>query len=150
MYGNGWPGSKASGVKTGQTRWLKIVLQKCLDLRRVVRRFQDGDLLLAEKGPQRLIPAVGDFAEHGFGADANHGEALAGGKAVGHHHLVPRPLLPGERRHTHHEKLVEVVGGNGQKLHAFEQRIRLRPRLGEHPFVEGEPAHLAVDVERRV
>ena len=50
---------------------------------------------------------------------------------------------------AHHEELVEVVGGDAEKLDALEQRMA-GPGLLQHPLVEGQPAELAVEVERRI
>jgi hypothetical protein len=47
-------------------------------------------------------------------------------------------------------KFVEVVGGDREELHSLEQRMRVVSRLGQHTGVEGQPAELAVEVQRRV
>ena len=78
-----------------------------------------------------------------------HGQALARREAVGRCHFVARAALPREGGDADHEELVEVVRGDGEKLDAFEQRVRVRLRLRENALVERKPAELAVDVQRR-
>ena len=59
-------------------------------------------------------------------------------------------VVAGQRRDAHHEEFVEVVRGNRQKLDAFEEWMAVGARLVEDAFVECEPAHLTVEVERRI
>ena len=51
-----------------------------------------------------------------------------------------------KRRHTHPEKLVEVVGKDAQETHAFDERIPVVLGLLQHAFVEREPADFPIDV----
>ena len=63
---------------------------------------------------------------------------------------MPGAILLQERRHAHHEELVEVGGDDGQELDALEQGMGLVECLIQDPLVELQPAQLPVDVERRV
>ena len=128
----------------------EIVLQEFPNLRRVFLRVDDLDLLLAQDRTQHIVSATRDLVHHGLGSDPNHRQALAGDEAVWRRHVVPGPALPRQRGDPHHEKFVEIVRGNCQEFDPFEQRVRVGPRLREHPFVECEPAQLPVNVQRRI
>jgi hypothetical protein len=55
--------------------------------------------------------------------------------------------LPRQRRHAYHEKLVEVICGDGEKLDALQQGMDVQPSLRQDPFVEREPAQFPIDIE---
>src|SRR6185369_10234296 len=48
-------------------------------------------------------------------------------------------------RQPHHHKLVEIAAEDREKLHPFEQRVRLVLGLFEHARVELQPTQLTVD-----
>ena len=125
----------------------EILFEVLLHLRCVVRRLDDGNFFVAQDRCERLVPAVGDFAQHHFGSGPHHREALTGGKAVGRGDLVARATLARERRDAHHEEFVEVVGGDRQKLHPLERGMGVGPGLRQHALVEGEPTELSVDIQ---
>src|SRR5258708_37345530 len=49
-------------------------------------------------------------------------------------------------RHTNLKKLVEIIGGDGKKFQALQNRIALILGFLEHTAVEREPGSTAVDV----
>jgi hypothetical protein len=59
MYGNGWPGSNASGVSTGADALAEIILEVLLNLGSVVRRLGDRDFLVAQQRRQSALPTLG-------------------------------------------------------------------------------------------
>ena len=128
----------------------EIVLQEFPNLRSVIAGIENFDLLASQQRTQHVIPAARDFVQHGLGSGAHHRQTLARREAVRCDYFVPGSPLACQRGHTHHEKLVEIVRRNGQKLDAFEQRVRLRACLGEHAVIEGEPTQLPVNVERGI
>ena len=127
--GNGWPGSNASGVRTGQTSTLKCLLEIRAVVVGVVGGVDDVDALARE---------LADAASSARIARARRACAVA------------RSLARESRLvEAHHEELVEVVRGNPEKLDALEQRMA-GPGLLEHPVVEREPCEVAVEIERRI
>ena len=99
----------------------------------VIRRVDDEDALGGELRSEPLLPVFRYLVEH------------------------RRRLHPRERGalvESHHEKLVEVVRGNREKLDALEQWV---PALGSVEFrliedarVERQPAEPAIEIQRRV
>ena len=77
-------------------------------------------------------------------------QTLTGGEAIWRGHFMAGASLARQRGDADHEELVEVVGRNRQELDAFEERVGVRLRLCEDALVEGQPAELAVDVQRRI
>ena len=58
-------------------------------------------------------------------------------------------LLSLQAGHTHHVELVEVLRGDRQEAQSLQKRMGRVRRLFQHPLVEGQPGHLAVDEPRR-
>ena len=104
-----------------------------------------------EQRPQQLASSTSPCSSSICArALADGRELLLGVQAVGRDVVDAGAELLQQRRDAHHEELVEVGAGDGEELHALEQRMRRIVRLSEHALVELEPAQLAVDVERGV
>jgi hypothetical protein len=75
---------------------------------------------------------------------------LRGREPIGPRGVIARVDAALQRRHPHHEKLVEVRAEDGEKLHSLEQGHAWILRLLEHAPIELEPRDLAVDERVRV
>jgi hypothetical protein len=73
---------------------------------------------------------------------------LFGGLAVDRHVFDAGPEFLEDGGDAHHEELIEVGAGDGQKLDALEQGVRRVLCLREHALVERQPAQLSIDIER--
>ena len=96
---------------------------------------------LLQIGPAALLPLnqpCGDFGDRG--------QLLVRGQSVLalHRNAARSQFLEGGD--PHHVELVEVAVGDRQESHPLEQRMARIARLLEHPFVEGEPGQLTVDI----
>ena len=94
----------------------------------VVAGIENDDALVGKLSAQRLLPEFRQLREHRRGAVARARVGLV---------------------EAHHEKLVEVVGGDAEELGALEQRMA-GPGLLQHPLIEGQPAELPVEIQRRI
>jgi hypothetical protein len=97
-----------------------------------------------------ILPARRLIPHHLYCAVANRRQLLRDGQPVGRHLFEARALPLAQRRHAHHEELVQVRGDDREELDAFEQRMVIRGRLIENPLVELEPAQLTIGVERGI
>ena len=122
------PGVERQGRQHGADIDVELPLEIRAIVVGILARFEHDDALFGELCAQRLLPEVRQLGEHRRGA-------------------VPRARVG--LVEPHHEELVEVVGGNAEKLGTLEQRMA-GPGLLQHPLVKGEPAELAVEVERRI
>ena len=102
-----------------------------------------------ELRPQRVGPAQGLLVEHLPRPRPDERELLFGRQAVGRDVFAVRAHLFLQHGDANHEELVEVGADDGEELDAFEDRVPAIARLVEDPFVEGQPAELAVQIERR-
>src|SRR3989442_527094 len=80
---------------------------------------------------------------------------VGSGSATNLGRVWPRPLTASfedalQRRHPHHEKLVQVRAEDREELHPLEQGHARILRLLEHAPIELEPRQLAVDERVRV
>ena len=93
----------------------------------------------------QLPPPILLGLHQGGGPGIDPFQLLGGGQAVLAHHpdaLADLSLQSGDADHV---ELVEVVGGDGDVAQAFQQRMAGILRLFQHPLVEGQPRHLAVE-----
>ena len=102
--------------------------------------------MLAEPGPDVLLPALVVPSEHRHELFPDRRELLAGCHAVGGCLERADLQLTAETRHPDHEELVEVATEDRQELDALEQRMPLVERLFQDATVEREPGELPVDV----
>ena len=149
--GNGCPGSTASGVSTGKTERAEVGPRPLLGLG-VEQALPVADPDAAPRpapgaAPRPAAPCAvlelpaDDLARCGPAARAGvRPSGLA--STSGLLELVVQPRDPD------HEELVQVGEVDGQELEPLEQRPARVARLVEHPLVEGQPGHLAVEVER--
>ncbi len=147
MYGNGWPGSTASGVRTGKIssrkRWRSA--SWCSGMAAYsTSSTPSAASVAADVHEDRRV--VGHELEHAL---ARGRELFLGGPAVGRAGDLAGLDLLAQAGHAHLEELVEVAREDGQELDPFEQRVALVARLVQHPRVEFEPRQLAVDVRER-
>ena len=127
----------------------EVAGQMFAHLRRPLIALDQRDLLGGEQLPQ-LVPHRRLILQHLPRALPHRFELLLGVVAVRRDVFDLLANLLQRRRDANHEELVEVGRGDGEELDPLEQRMRLVPRLCEHPLVELQPAELAIDVERRV
>ena len=143
MYGNGWPGSTASGVRTGIDLVVEALAEGLVMLGDVVV-VEDldalGGELVAQVGEDRRL--LGHQLED---ARLDRVELLGRGPAVRGDRLRAAQLLAAQARHPHLEELVEVVDEEEQGPDAVEEPVALVARLVEHARVELEPRQLAVE-----
>ena len=131
MYGNGWPGSTASGVRTGKissrNRWRRA--SWCSGMARVVDELDAlGGERAADVDEDRRV--VGDELEHAL---AGRGQLLGRGAAVrGAGDLAGLDLLA-QAGDPDLEELVEVAREDGQELDPLEERVALVLRLVAGP-----------------
>ncbi len=144
MYGNGWAGSTASGVRTGNTCSRNITPSISCSAgdssshrtRVMPSSASFGRTSLTKTRACRAISSCAparDLLEH-------LARLQAGRRTLGQTGRDPS-LEPGD---AHHEELVQVAGEDGQEAGPFEQRQRRVLGEGEHPLVELQPADLAV------
>ncbi len=117
---------------------------------RVLILIEERDAGLGERRPEEILPARRLIPHHLHGAVANRGQLLRDGQPVGRHLFEARALALAQRRHAHHEELVQVRADDREELDALEERMVIRDRLIEHPLVELEPAQLPIGVERGI
>ncbi len=122
MYGNGWPGSTASGVRTGKTRSSKNwSSERTLGFGRV-RVRHDVDALAAqgrhELVEERRVEPLDQTGDH----LADRGQLLRRRAAVDRRPVDAGHDLVLQRGDAHLEELVEVRRGDRAELGAFEQR----------------------------
>ncbi|MCY4122162.1 MAG: hypothetical protein OXG72_14715, partial [Acidobacteria bacterium] len=127
-----------------------VVLQVVLDRRAVVGRVEDANAVRRQPRPHDVGPAALDVVHHPLGPQANGVELLLGAHPVGRQRLAVGAELAQQRRHPHHEELVQVGRHDREELDPLEQRMALVLGLQQHPLVELQPAQLPVDVQRRV
>jgi hypothetical protein len=143
MYGKGWPGSTASGVRTGKISSWKRLAQ----LQVALRPFVVAD----DADPRR--PAGSRSWRIRLRVSASSGSSVPGCvELLGRAHAVGRGMRAAGRDlllqagDADLEELVEVAGEDRQEADALEQRVALVHRLVQHALVEVEPRQLAVDV----
>ncbi len=86
----------------------------------------------------------------GLGLLADEHQLLLRGQAVlaDFQHLFAH--LAHEARHAHHEELIEVVSGNGEKAQALQQGVMLVARLLKNPAIELQPGQFAIEETRGI
>ena len=105
---------------------------------------EDANSLLREFRPQTLIPVGILFRDELVGGFLDqfpllhHGEPVGGGGVVAVFDLLQQAADPDFK------EFIQVAGGNGQKLHAFEQRIAKISRFFKHAPIEFQPRCFAV------
>ena len=119
----------------GEPRPIRLLERLRLDQDHVVgRKFG------AQLAPPHLL--VDGEARHGL---IDPAQLLGRGQSVRTAGDDAGAHLALEAGHAHHEKFVQVVGGNRQEPHPFQQRVAGIARLFEHAAVEMEPGQFAVD-----
>ena len=121
---------------------------QCLRIELVHR--QDADAVFRERGKKVVIPAfvlIADEHMHGLG---HLGQFVGSGQAIRAN--FPRAVFDALEKagDAHLDELVEVVGRNGQELHALKKRIPDVPGFFEDTAVELQPLHMAVEVVARI
>ena len=144
MYGNGWAGSTASGVRTGKTlrvehldEVLAVVVVELVPVRE-----RDADVF--ERGRDLLREQLGLAGDELVDARADRAELLERVHAVGRLGADARRDLLLEAGDAHLDELVEVGREDRQELGPLEQRALGVLGQREHPGVEVEPGELAV------
>ena len=144
MYGNGWAGSTASGVRTGKTRSLKSFLHcRCSSRVRSSQRTSSmfslasaGTISSRNRVAWRSISSddvlqICSSTSRGIRPDAARDRHPGGDPSL-------------ESGDPHHEELVEVGGEDRQEAHPLQQREAGVLGELEHPAVEVQPGDLAV------
>jgi len=150
MYGNGWPGSTASGVSTGKTCDSKNLIDPLqFSLIQLAHR-NELDSVLRQLGQQHLVQALA-LLLHELGYSLrDRVELPAGGQAVGRNVLYASGDLPPKSGDPDHVELVEIRAEDREKFDALEQPVSGVERLVKNPGVEREPAQFAIDVKGRI
>ena len=108
------------------------------------RRVDDRDARLPQLGAQVLEAALLRLVQLGDRL-IDQAELLLRQQVVGGDGLDARPDLSLERRHAHHDELVQIAGGDRQEAQPFQQGMLGIVRFAQHPVVEGEPGNFAID-----
>ena len=147
MYGNGWPGSTASGVSTGKMRSSNTSTRCSRSSSSSSSQSEKHDAGLGQRRARRSSRktrscAVDELARPGRGSSRS---CSAGRAAVGRGGAEPGGHLVLQAGHPDLEELVEVLAEDGQELGPLEQRHRRVLGQGQDPGVEVEPRQLAVE-----
>ncbi len=144
MKGNGWAGSSASGVSTGN-----ICSRKWVSSRSRSSSVSSCGLSMAMPASRNSLHSCDQMlcwsAISASAASSTRAICWAGrqpvvagrGDAGGDHAF--------EAGHADHVELVEVGGGDRQKAQPLQHRVARILRLLQHTAVEGEPGQFAVD-----
>ena len=137
MYGNGWPGSTASGVRTGKisskNRWRSA--SWCSGIADVLDELDAfGRQLATDIDVDRGM--IGDELED---PGAGGGELFLGGPAVGRPRDAAGLELLAQAGDPDLEELVEIAREDRQELDPLQERIPRVARLVEDPRIELEP-----------
>ena len=140
MYGNGWPGSTASGVSTGKTCDSKNSSTDQPFFRREIGHAQQLDAVRVQLGQQMVVETL-VLELHQLGdALRDRGELLGGRHAIRGPVLDAGCDLPAKTGDTHHVELVEIRAEDRKELQPLEQRVSRIERFVENTKVEFEPA----------
>ncbi len=105
---------------------------------------EDANSLRRQFGPQALVPAGILFFDELVScvldqfALLHHGEPVGSGGVVAVFELLQQAADPDL------EEFIQIVGGNGEKLHAFEQRVTEISGFFEHAPIKLQPRCFAV------
>ena len=130
-------------------RRVEVLLEEDVYLRRVVLPLEKVDVLFGQQRLQ-LAPSTTEVVEHLAGRVPDRLHPFLDLQTVGRDGVHAGPPLAEQAGETHHVELVEVVRGDGEELHALEQRLGAVARLRQHARVERQPAQFAVDVQRGI
>ena len=118
---------------------LEVILGKVAGLWVQLPPFQQANALLAQFGQQVLVPALVLVVHKAVDLGVQHGERLFGAQAV----VAGLAVAVFDALHqaglADFNVLVEIRGGDGQKLDPFQQRIGQVLGLFEHTPVELHP-----------
>ena len=104
---------------------------------------------MAEGRPEVSLPGLDHAAQLMLQYPADGRQLIGRGHPVGRGvEHAPRELLP-QARYPDHEKFVEVVEIDREKLRSFQQRMLDPFRFFQHATVEFEPAQLPVEIQSR-
>ena len=146
MYGNGWPGSTASGVSTGKMRCSNTSTRYLRSSSSSSSQREQLDADLAQRRHElargRAPPGAGDQLGDPV-ADLDRAAAPGVRPSGRGPHDAGRHLVL-QAGHPHLEELVEVLAEDGAELHPLEQRDGGLVGQREDPRVEVEPGQLAV------
>ena len=114
----------------------------------VHRQHTDG--LLRQRRKQLLVPAFVLVADKHLHRGGNLCEFLFGGQPIrsGLARTMFDPLQKTRNAHLH--ELIQIIGRNGQKLHALQQRIIFVARFFQYAPVELQPLQVPVEVVARI
>ena len=151
MYGNGCPGSTASGVRTGKTRSTKVAVELRARVLRELVPAQDADA----GARQARLEVAGEVPRvaHGqrVGPLGDEPQLRRGVQPVGREERRARPSSCRRRRgDADLVELVEVAGEDRGELHPLEQGQLGVLGQRQHPLVEVEPRQLAVQEPARI
>ena len=105
---------------------------------------EDANSLLRQFRPQAIIPAGILFFDELMGRVFDQLPLLHHGEAVGSRGVVAVFELLQQAADTDLKEFVQVAGGDGQKFHAFQQRIAKVSRFFKHAPIEFQPRCFAV------
>ncbi len=111
---------------------------------------QDANIFPGKSRQQLLVPALVLFFDELVGLSRDEISFLLSGQGIraGINESFFNALQ--QASHPHFKELIQVACGNGQELHALQQRIVLVGGFLQHTAVESQPGSFAIDVKRRI
>jgi hypothetical protein len=144
MNGNGWAGSMASGVSTGNIRVRKISSARSRS--GPTMSLASSSLRPSPHSSARTLapdPLLLGHQLGGRGVDPRQLLARRQPVLADHPHALAHLAL--QAGHADHVEFVEVVGADRQEPQPLQQRVARIGALLQHPLVEGQPRGLAVE-----
>ena len=136
MCGNGRPGSKASGVRTGKAVCAKILVgdgQLLLVQRGIIQDLNAG---FGQRRQQLIVQAFVRLGQQLLGLAADGHQLRSRMHPVGAYIQDSGVHLVDQAGHPHHEELVHVGADYGEKFDALQQRVAFVLRLLQNPELE--------------
>ena len=131
-------GVNGNGCDDGKDMLEKAIVEPLVFLRREVILADNHDVVVGQF-LLKLKPAEILLGHQFLGKFPDLFQLLGGVQAIIAYLDNLLAHLAHQARHTHHEKLVEVVAGDGQKTQALEQRMVAIAGFFQHPHVEAQP-----------
>src|SRR5690606_26061196 len=128
----------------GKDRIEEVVLEPLAIFLGDLPRIEENDTVVGKLAPEHTPAALLVGCELGHRlADAR--QLLGERPAVIAHHRDALSLLAFQAGDTDHEEFVEVVCRDRQEAEPFQKRVMRIAGFLEHPAIEVEPGHLAID-----
>ena len=106
--------------------------------------------MLGERPQQFLVPALILVPHKKLHGRRHFFQFLRGSQPVRPHFARAVFDALQKTRYPDFHEFIQVIRGDGQKLHPLQQRVSDVPRLLQHAPIEFQPLHVAVEVVARV